>query len=55
MHAMFERHAQTLHGGIITIEELHGANILLRRIERFWANSIDYSARLIEEPTTTTA
>src|ERR1700739_140490 len=33
MHAMFERHAQTLSTGTITIEELHGANILLRRIE----------------------
>ena len=50
MHAMFERHALQLNGGVITIEELHGANILLRRIERFWANSIDYSARLTEEP-----
>ena len=50
MHTMFERHSQTLSTGIITIEELHGANILLRRIERFWANSIDYSARLTEEP-----
>jgi DNA-binding MarR family transcriptional regulator len=54
MHAMFERHALQLSGGVITIEELHGANILLRRIERFWANSIDYSTRLNEEPVPTT-
>ena len=54
MHTMFERHSQTLSTGIITIEELHGANILLRRIERFWANSIDYSTRLNEEPVPTT-
>ena len=53
MHAMFERHSQTLSTGIITIEELHGANILLRRIERFWANSIDYSSRNLAEPITT--
>ena len=53
MHTMFERHSQTLSTGIITIEELHGANILLRRIERFWANSIDYSSRNLAEPITT--
>jgi len=53
MHTMFERHSQTLSTGIITIEELHGANILLRRIERFWANSIDYSSRNLAEPATT--
>jgi DNA-binding MarR family transcriptional regulator len=53
MHTMFERHSQTLSTGIITIEELHGANILLRRIERFWANSIDYSSRNLAEPVTT--
>jgi hypothetical protein len=45
---MFERHAQTLANGIVTTDELNGANILLRRIERFWANSIDYSARSTE-------
>ena len=55
MHTMFERHSQTLSTGIITIEELHGANILLRRIERFWANSIDYSSRNMAETITTTA
>lgn len=53
MHTMFERHSQTLSTGIITIEELHGANILLRRIERFWANSIDYSSRNLAESITT--
>jgi DNA-binding MarR family transcriptional regulator len=53
MHTMFERHSQTLSTGIITIEELHGANILLRRIERFWANSIDYSSRNLAETITT--
>ena len=53
MHTMFERHSQTLSTGIITIEELHGANILLRRIERFWATSIDYSSRNLAEPVTT--
>jgi len=53
MHTMFERHSQMLATGIITIEELHGANILLRRIERFWANSIDYSSRNLSEPVTT--
>jgi DNA-binding MarR family transcriptional regulator len=53
MHTMFERHSQTLSTGIISIEELHGANILLRRIERFWANSIDYSSRNLAEPVTT--
>ena len=56
MHTMFKRHAQTLSTGIITIEELHGANILLRRIERFWANSIDYSSRgTMADPITTAA
>ncbi len=55
MHTMFERHSQTLSTGIITNEELHGANILLRRIERFWANSIDYSSRNLAETITTTA
>lgn len=55
MHTMFERHSQTLSTGIITIEELHGANILLRRIERFWANSIDYSSRNLAETVTPTA
>jgi DNA-binding MarR family transcriptional regulator len=53
MHTMFERHSQTLSTGIISIEELHGANILLRRIERFWANSIDYSSRNLAETITT--
>jgi len=55
MHTMFERHSQMLSTGIITIEELHGANILLRRIERFWANSIDYSSRNLAETITPTA
>ena len=53
MHTMFERHSQTLSTGIISLEELHGANILLRRIERFWANSIDYSSRNLAETITT--
>ena len=56
MHAMFDRHAQTLASGVITTDELNGANILLRRIERFWANSIDYSrVRLIPTPVVTSA
>jgi DNA-binding MarR family transcriptional regulator len=55
MHAMFERHAATLANGIVSTDELNGANILLRRIERFWANSIDYSARSVAEPVNSAA
>jgi hypothetical protein len=37
------------------MDELNAANLLLRRIERFWANSIDYSTRTSAEPITTAA
>jgi DNA-binding MarR family transcriptional regulator len=55
MHTMFERHAATLANGIVSTDELNGANILLRRIERFWANSIDYSTRNTAEPVNSAA
>jgi DNA-binding MarR family transcriptional regulator len=45
MHSMYERHAQDLGRGVASNEDLQAANLLLRRIERFWANSMDYSSR----------
>ncbi len=54
MHAMYERHAQDLGKGIASMEDLQTANVLLRRIERFWSSSMDYSARQ-PEPITNAA
>lgn len=51
MHAMYERHAQELGNGIVTLEEVQAANGLLRRVERFWSNNVNYSIRLPENVT----
>ena len=51
MHSMYERHAQDLGRGVASNEDLQAANLLLRRIERFWANSMDYSSRTTENMT----
>jgi DNA-binding MarR family transcriptional regulator len=51
LHAMYERHVGQLENGIVAAEELHATNTLLRRIERFWSNSLDYSVRRVEQLT----
>lgn len=55
MHSMFERHSQALTNGVCTMDELNSSNQLLRRIERFWAHSIDYSTRSTAEAINTAA
>lgn len=51
MHSMYERHAQDLGRGVASNEDLQAANLLLRRIERFWANSMDFSSRTTDAMT----
>ena len=51
MHSMYERHAQDLTRGVASNEDLQAANLLLRRIERFWANSMDFSSRATDTMT----
>jgi len=48
MHALFERHAQQMANGVVSLEELNSGNMLLRRLERFWGSSVHYSARNAE-------
>lgn len=48
LHAMYDRHVQELAKGVVSQEDLQAANTLLRRLERFWSSSMDYSSRLAE-------
>jgi DNA-binding MarR family transcriptional regulator len=45
LNAMYERHANDLGKGVANVEELQSMNALLRRLERFWSQSMDYSVR----------
>ena len=46
MHAMYERHSQALGQGVVREDEVEAANQMLRRLERFWASSIDFSPHM---------
>lgn len=46
LNAMFERHMASLEQTVAPVAELQKSNLSLRRIERFWINSIDFSQRL---------
>jgi DNA-binding MarR family transcriptional regulator len=45
MHEMYDRHLQALNTETFKDEELDNVNLTLRRLERFWAASMDYSPR----------
>jgi DNA-binding MarR family transcriptional regulator len=45
LNAMYERHANELSKGVANPDELQNMNALLRRLERFWSQSMDYSVR----------
>jgi DNA-binding MarR family transcriptional regulator len=46
MHAMYERHCQALLQGVLQEEDVEATNQVLRRLERFWASSIDFSPHM---------
>ncbi|GIK96679.1 MAG: MarR family transcriptional regulator [Alphaproteobacteria bacterium] len=46
MHALYERHCQALLQGVLKEEDVEAANQTLRRLERFWASSIDFSPHM---------
>jgi DNA-binding MarR family transcriptional regulator len=45
LNTMYERHANDLSKGVASPDELQASNALLRRLERFWSQSMDYSVR----------
>ncbi|WP_119458297.1 MarR family winged helix-turn-helix transcriptional regulator [Rhodospirillaceae bacterium SYSU D60014] len=45
MHAIFDRHAALLTEGTFAEDELTNVNQTLRRLERFWAGTLDYPVR----------
>ena len=45
MHEMYDRHLQALNSETFKDEELDNVNLTLRRLERFWAASMDYAPR----------
>jgi hypothetical protein len=45
LNGMYDRHANALSQGVVKDSELEACNQLLRRVERFWASTLDYSAR----------
>lgn len=45
LNGMYDRHASALSQGVTKESELEACNQLLRRVERFWASTLDYSAR----------
>jgi DNA-binding MarR family transcriptional regulator len=55
MHAMYERHVQALGQGVLGEADIDAANQTLRRLERFWASSIDYSPHMGEDLVTSAA
>ncbi len=55
MHGMYERHCQVLSEGTLSETEIETVNQTLRRLERFWASSIDYSPRMGEDRVTSAA
>jgi len=46
MHALYERHCEALLQGVLKEEDVEAANQTLRRLERFWASSIDFSPHM---------
>jgi len=55
LHALYDAHAALLKQGIIQQADLEACNQLLRRIERFWAGTLDYTVRLPESPASNAA
>jgi DNA-binding MarR family transcriptional regulator len=55
MHAMYERHCVALAQNVLPEADIDAANQTLRRLERFWASSIDYSPHMAETRTTSAA
>lgn len=45
MHEMYDKHLNALNHETFKEGELDGVNLTLRRLERFWAASIDYTPR----------
>ncbi len=45
LNGMYDRHAAALGQGVVQNGELEACNQLLRRVERFWAGTLDYPAR----------
>jgi len=45
MHEMYDRHLQALNSETFKDDELDNVNLTLRRLERFWAASMDYTPR----------
>jgi DNA-binding MarR family transcriptional regulator len=45
MHEMYDRHLSALNSETFKDDELDNVNLTLRRLERFWAASMDYTPR----------
>ena len=45
MHDMYDGHLQALNSETFKDDELDNVNLTLRRLERFWAASMDYAPR----------
>jgi hypothetical protein len=52
---MYERHCQALGQGVLTEADVEATNQTLRRLERFWASSIDFSPHMGEDLVTSAA
>jgi DNA-binding MarR family transcriptional regulator len=42
MHEMYDRHLKTMTAEVASEGDLDGINVTLRKLERFWATSMDY-------------
>ena len=42
MHEMYDRHLKTMTAEVANESDLDGINVTLRKLERFWATSMDY-------------
>jgi hypothetical protein len=47
LHAMHERHVEMLNGTAITGDDLQAATVTLRRLERFWIRTEDFTQRTL--------
>lgn len=45
MHEMYEKHLRAMTAEVASESDLEGINGSLRRLERFWAGSMDYARR----------
>ena len=45
MHEMYDRHLKAMTAEVANESDLDGINVTLRRLERFWASSMDYARR----------